>query len=408
MNPSSTHERAIAAARIAGVVLREHAEQIDETAVFPAESIAAVKRSGLMGLMVPGDLGGWGASFSTLTEVGQILASNCLSTALIWGMHCQQVVTIADHAEASLRRAILGSVAEEARLILSVTSEREKGGHLMSAHAPLQRESDQLLLDRDAPVVSGGDRGDGYLITMRSSTDSATSEVSLVYADRSQLELSPHTTWNTLGVRGTHSIGMRIKGRVPQNQMIVEPSKFKSLATSTFVPAGHLAWASAWLGSAREALRRLVALIRDPAARGTFDLQSELLSERIARARLNLDLVASYLAVTAQQFDQARAAAAADRTQPSAAFLIQINGVKIAASELLFDTVHRLLQMAGLKHGYTRGTNLGLERTFRDLRSAAVMYSNDRLLVAIGKLALLDPEVQLPALPMNSRREGQL
>jgi len=39
-----------------------------------------------------------------------------------------------------------------------------------------------------------------------------------------------------------------------------------------------------------------------------------------------------------------------------------------------------------------RDARVALERRFRDLRSAALMYSNDRLYVANGKLTLVDPE----------------
>jgi acyl-CoA dehydrogenase len=43
-----------------------------------------------------------------------------------------------------------------------------------------------------------------------------------------------------------------------------------------------------------------------------------------------------------------------------------------------------------LAQGYMKNTALDLERVFRDLRSATLMYHNDRLLGANGKLILVE------------------
>ncbi|MER6528166.1 AMP-binding protein [Streptomyces sp. NPDC001508] len=48
----------------------------------------------------------------------------------------------------------------------------------------------------------------------------------------------------------------------------------------------------------------------------------------------------------------------------------------------------------GMRHGYLKDSPTGLERALRDLRSASLNYSNDRLHLVDGKLALLDPEVR--------------
>jgi acyl-CoA dehydrogenase len=57
--------------------------------------------------------------------------------------------------------------------------------------------------------------------------------------------------------------------------------------------------------------------------------------------------------------------------------------------------VDRLVQFAGLSRGYARNSPMPLERAFRDLRSASLNYSNDRLLTAIGSLQALDRPVRL-------------
>jgi acyl-CoA dehydrogenase len=56
--------------------------------------------------------------------------------------------------------------------------------------------------------------------------------------------------------------------------------------------------------------------------------------------------------------------------------------------------VDDLVQLMGMFHGYLRDSPLALERTLRDLRSAPLNYSNDRLHAADGALVLMDQEVR--------------
>ena len=71
-------------------------------------------------------------------------------------------------------------------------------------------------------------------------------------------------------------------------------------------------------------------------------------------------------------------------------FNIHVNNLKLLSSDMLFTAINQLVQLSGLRYGYEKNNRVPLERTFRDLRSASLMYANDRLLVANGKLALLD------------------
>jgi hypothetical protein len=51
------------------------------------------------------------------------------------------------------------------------------------------------------------------------------------------------------------------------------------------------------------------------------------------------------------------------------------------------------VEAVGLRHGYLRDSPSRLEQALRDLRSAPLNYSNDRLHLADGQLCLLDPDV---------------
>src|SRR2546430_14276 len=76
-------------------VLAKHAADVDAKARFPAESIAALGKAGLLGLCVPTSLGGKGEGPRAFCAIAEELAQHCASTAMIFVMHVsgQQVIS---------------------------------------------------------------------------------------------------------------------------------------------------------------------------------------------------------------------------------------------------------------------------------------------------------------------------
>lgn len=378
--------------RVASVlpVLRDHARRVDADACFPTAPLEALRRSGLMGLLVPTADGGLGGGLDDLVRVAAELSGECLSTGMIWAMHCQQVAALVVHAGPELRADLLPRLAAGEVYVASVTSEKVKGGHLLSAHAPLRREGGRVHLDRDAPIVTGGSDADGFLITMKDSESAQPAEVSLVYADREQLTVrhAEGFSWNPMGMRGTHSGPLHLSGVVAESALVGGAGGFREVALRTFVPVGHLAWASCWLGAARGALRAVLELVRSPAGRKQFNLDSDLLRARLARVRLDLDTTAALITQVVRDTGLAPDPEAPD-------VQLRLNGLKVHAAERSFAVVDTLVEVVGLRHGYLRDAPLPLERLFRDLRSASLNYANDRLLGANGALVLVDRGVGL-------------
>ncbi|ATL86819.1 acyl-CoA/acyl-ACP dehydrogenase [Streptomyces samsunensis] len=372
-------------------VLRKYAAEVDDRARFPVESFAALRETGLLGLVVPAEYGGGDAGLDAYVDVAQVLGGGCLSTALAWIMHCQQTDAIARFGGPELRERVLPRVARGELYIASVTTERGKGGHLLSAEAPLSVRDGRLRIERDAPVVTGASVAEGFLITMRESADLPARAVSLVYADREALSVTETGEWDTLGMRGTQSLGVRLSGEVAADQVVGGPGGFREVAVESVIPMAHLGWSACWLGAARAALSELVTGVRGPGRRGP-DTDSELVRERLARIRIDLELTSGYLHRVQQEVSAARAE---NRSLGETVVQIHLNTLKVAASELTYQAADRMMQFAGLAAGYSKTSPLPVERTFRDLRAASLNYANDRLLTATGSLMLLDRSVVL-------------
>lgn len=384
---NDTETRALAAAAVP--TLAAHADKADRDAVFPVASLQLLRDNGLMGLLVPTRFGGLGGDLSALAEVAQVLASGCLSTAMAWAMHCQQVDVIVRHASDELAESLLPRIAD-GRVYLGSVTTGPGGGALLSSSSPVRAAGARVRIDREAPIVTGAMHADGFLITMRSSEEATDRSMSLLYADRSQLAIEQTGNWETLGMRGTESLGLSLTGEVPRPQVVGEPGGFRAVAVESMAPAGHIAWAACWLGAARAASADFASLMRSPNRPRGIDITSDLVRERLARIRIDMELVGAYLHRVVEEVLEIRRRNASVDASP---VQIHLNTLKIAASELTHRSVDRLVQLAGLSLGYRKDSELALERRLRDLRSASLNFANDRLLTATGSLCLLDRNV---------------
>lgn len=379
---------AYSAARALLPMLREQAAATDESARFPVAAVAQLRSSGLMGLLIPAEYGGVGGDLGDLVRLAGLFGSACVSTGLIWAMHCQQVDCVVRHGNERLRAELLPRIAAGEVYLASVTTEPGKGGHLLSGRAAIETDADLLRFERETPILTGGGQAEGFLVTMRESPDAADRRVTLCYADRGQLELTSTGTWNTLGMRGTESLGMRLRGAVPPHQVVGAPGDFRSVAVESMIPAGHLGWAAVWLGAARGVLSDVLRMVR---AKGADSL-ADLTAARLARGRMDVEVVASYLAAVRDEVLAHRRDGTSLGGTPTQ---IHLNNLKLLASESTFRAVDNLMQVAGLFTGYKRDSGIPLERVFRDLRSASLNVGNDRLLTMNGALTLLDRDVTL-------------
>ncbi|GAA5103255.1 acyl-CoA dehydrogenase family protein [Nocardia iowensis] len=362
-------------------VVEQHVRSTDRDATFPVAALDALRRTGLLGLLVSPEYGGLGGTVRDMAACAQRLGRSDMSVAMVFAMHCQQVQAVSRFAGAELSASLLPRLAAGDVYLASVTT--EAGGDLFGVRAPLVATEDHVRIERFAPIVTGAAHADGFLITMRGLDATTVDDVALVYADRDQLAVECSGDWQPMGMRASHSIPVRLRGSVPRHQVIGGSGVFHRIATEVFAPLAHIGWSAAWLGTAAGALSRVLHLVRDPKQRNSFDIGSELLLTRLSRSRQQLDTVHALLRQAVDLVESG-----ADLQTPPRQLLL--NSLKISASELCLAAVDGLVDAVGLRHGYLRDSPTRLEQALRDLRSAALNYSNDRLHLADGRLALRD------------------
>lgn len=367
----------------------ELAPQLDLSGDPDGLALDLLRRHRMFGFAVPGNLGGLGLDLPQALAVAQELGGASAAVGVVWVMHCQQVAIVRDHAPEPLRSEVLRRVAAEQQFLGSVTTEPGKGGHVLTAHASLEQagQDGMVRFRRDAPVVSGGAHADAFLVTVRRSPEAEPGDVLLVHSDRAHSGAQVVAPLEMLGMRATGNVRMTLDAQVPRDHVIDPVGGFARITMRTLAPWAHLGWSACWIGAAREALRTVVRACRagDPAVRLH---RTDAFDSGLARVRCRVDAAEALLLSVLGEYERLREPDGGAGLE-STAFQIALNNLKVFASESTRDAADELVELAGLGRGYLRG-GLGLERVFRDLRSATLMYANDRLVRANGRLALMD------------------
>ncbi|MEU6813668.1 acyl-CoA dehydrogenase family protein [Streptomyces sp. NPDC046860] len=381
----TTLREALAAIELERGTLAEGAVRADRDAAFPKDNIEALRRRRLMGAGIPAAHGGLGLDVPALAEIALRLGELCGSTAMIWAMHQIQVHALLRAAETQpLVAEALRAAAAGQRLIASVTSEEGIGGNLRESRAALEPLGGGYEFTKRATTVSYGTEADAYLVTLRRDAAAAPGDQVLVLARADQVRLRATGEWNTLGMRGTRSAPLELRGLVDAGQVLDEP--FGSLATRSMVPVSHVLWAAAWTGVAAGAYRRAVHCSR---ARARTALRAGTFVPNPRLGRMHAALRALVDGVRAFAGDHARWEGAGEFDGDLTA---RANALKITASEESVGVAVLALEVCGMA-GYSEDGEFSVARHLRDLYSGRLMISNDKLNAVNSEVLLFGDDV---------------
>ena len=372
--------------RVAAIAAR-HAEAVDADGRFPIETMTAARTQGLLGVLVPESLGGEAASIGDVVEVCYSLGQTCASSAMIYAMHQVKAACVVRHGVGShWHETFLNRLVVDQLLLASSTTEGQAGGNVRSSAAPVIYEGGRILLDRDASVISYGASADGLVTTARRSADAAPTDQVLLVLLKDNYTLTPTQGWDTLGMRGTSSMGFALKAEADVAQILPQP--YELIHSQTMVPTAHLFWSAAWAGVAASAVERARRFIRKAAR--TSGGQLPPAAAYLTKAMGSLRALRALIATTLERYETIKndpdALAAID-------FQTGINLLKVDASELAVETVMAAMRACGLA-GYRNDGEASIGRHLRDILSSPIMINNDRILANLSTSMLVSETPQ--------------
>jgi acyl-CoA dehydrogenase len=358
------------------------AEEVDREARFPKAAIDAARQQKLLGIQIPLEFGGEGASISDITDMCYALGRACASTAMIFAMHQTKVACLIRHGAGNrYHEELMRRVASKQLLLASSTTEGQNGGNIRFSAAAVEHAGSEISLVRNATVISYGAQADGIVTIARRANDAAGSDQVLLAITKDNYTLEPSLEWETLGMRGTCSAGfeLRFKGSAEQ----IFPEAYDKIHAQTMTPVAHLCWSSVWAGIAAAALERAQTFIRK-AARGAGGQMppgaAHFTAAKMTLTKLRAVITANLDTYAAHEHDE--------RALSSLDFQSSINLLKVEASELAVATVMSAMRACGLS-GYRNDGDFSVCRHLRDVLSAPLMINNDRILTNIATASLM-------------------
>ncbi|MCR9258127.1 MAG: acyl-CoA/acyl-ACP dehydrogenase [Pseudomonadaceae bacterium] len=373
-----------AVTEIATNIAALHANDVDQKSRFPQETIDALRASGALGAGVPLGLDGLGCSVSQQARLCRVLGASCAASAMILAMHYIEVESIVRHCgDSESLRGYLRRLNHEQRLIASVTSEVGTDGDMTQSIAALEMSGDSFAFEKQATTISYGVYAHDLLVTLRRSPEAAPTDQVVVLVLNGDYELTVTGEWDTLGMRGTCSPAAKVKARGKAWQVLPKP--FADISSHTMVPVSHILWSALWLGIASDAVNKVRRLLVEKYRKQPDEIPAKANHLAVLDGKLQ-QMKAEHEHVT--QAYEALLASGKKIDVFNVGFALQINNLKLNASNHVKEIVTEAIQVAGIA-AYRNNSEYSLGRHLRDALSASLMISNERIVEYNATLQML-------------------
>jgi alkylation response protein AidB-like acyl-CoA dehydrogenase len=339
-------------------VAAAHADQVDTNGTFPVDSVAALRSSGLLGLVISEEDGGMGAGPIEFIEVVTALAAACGSTAMIYLMHVAAAVTVASAPPAGMPD-LLSRMASGEVLGTLAFSEKGSRSHFWAPVSESVADGDDLRFTAYKSWVTSAGYADVYVMSSRSAVDPDTVDLYAIPSATPGLEIAG--PWIALGLRGNASSPMSVAVTIASGNRIGETGSGFETMMAIVLPWFNLGNSAVSLGLSAAAVDAAIAHVTGARLEHLDQALSALPTIRAQIAKMSIALMAqkSYLAQAA-----AKVASPAEDTP------LFVLGVKASANDAALTITESAMRVCG---GAAFSKHLPIERAFRDARAGSVM-----------------------------------
>jgi acyl-CoA dehydrogenase len=362
-----------------------NASDVDQRARFPQETLVALRRARVLSAPVSAEYGGSGCNMSQLARLCATLSQGCGASGMVLAMHYIQVACLARHSlDSVVLRGYLRELSQRQLLLASMTSEVGTYGDTRTSVCAVEREGDMFRLNKDATTGSYCAQADGILVTARKDKDAASNDQALVLVRSGDCQLKQTSSWDTLGMRGTCSPGFRLESTGPFGNVL--PVSYGDISANTMVPYSHILWSALWWGIASDAYGKAAAFVRSQARKNPGVIPPTAI--HLAQLSTKLQAMRNNWVSLAAEFDEMDAHPDASSLLSSIGWNLKMNNLKIVSSEMAPTIVHEALQIVGIL-AYKNDSPYSLGRHYRDVLSASLMISNERIAAKSASMLLV-------------------
>jgi alkylation response protein AidB-like acyl-CoA dehydrogenase len=358
------HETALSkATEIAASVLAPAARQNDKEGRFSSEAVDALGRAGLLGLMLPAELGGSGLGPRSFAAVTAALAEADASVAMVYLMHICAVATIAAAPPGAAVEPILREIAAGRHLSTLAISESGSRSHFWAPVSRARRNGAGVHLTAKKSFVTSAGNAQSYVVSSLAPDGTGPIDSTLYLVPADSPGLSVAGPWDGLGLRANASAPMTLDGCEvpPQLRLTDDGAGFKAML-EVALPPFNLGTASVSLGLCRAAVAGTAAHLKS----ARFEHLGQSLGESLPTLRAQL---------ATMQIDTDGLAARIDDLvehleRPRETTMLRVLEAKAAAGEVAIGVTSAAMRACG---GAAFSRHMNIERLFRDAHAGAVM-----------------------------------
>ena len=339
--------------------VKPHAIEVDETEVFPSETVAKMQKYGFMGIPVPKEYGGQGCDPLTYAMCVEELAKVCGTTAVIVSAHTSLCCDpIMNYGTEEQKQKFLVPLAKGEKLGAFGLTEPGAGTDAQGVQTKAVLDGDSYILNGSKCFITNGKEAEIYIIIAYTDIQvDARGRKNKIFSAFIVEKNTPGFTFGTkenkMGIRGSSTYELIFQDcRVPKENLLGKEGQGFKIAMHT-LDGGRIGIAAQALGIAEGALDRTVAYVKERKQFGRSIGQFQNTQFQLA------DMATKCEAAQLLVYKAAEVKAKKDR------FSVEAAKAKLYAAEVAMEVTTKAVQLHG-GYGYIR--EYEVERMMRDAK----------------------------------------
>ena len=339
--------------------VKPHAIEVDETEVFPSETVAKMQKYGFMGIPVPKEYGGQGCDPLTYVMCVEELAKVCGTTAVIVSAHTSLCCDpIMNYGTEEQKQKFLVPLAKGEKLGAFGLTEPGAGTDAQGVQTKAVLDGDSYILNGSKCFITNGKEADIYIIIAYTDIQlDARGRKNKIFSAFIVEKNTPGFTFGTkenkMGIRGSSTYELIFQDcRIPKENLLGKEGQGFKIAMHT-LDGGRIGIAAQALGIAEGALDRTVAYVKERKQFGRSIGQFQNTQFQLA------DMATKCEAAQLLVYKAAEVKAKKDR------FSVEAAKAKLYAAEVAMEVTTKAVQLHG-GYGYIR--EYEVERMMRDAK----------------------------------------
>ena len=244
------------------------AQEVDETEVFPRETVEKMAKLGFLGIPVPKEYGGQGCDPLTYAMCVEELSKVCGTTGVIVSAHtslcCDPIMTYGTEEQ---KQKYLIPLAKGEKLGAFGLTEPGAGTDAQGQQTKAVLDGDEWVLNGSKCFITNGKEADVYVIFAITGTvekrGRMTKEISAFIVEKGTPGFTFGTKEKKMGIRGSSTYELIFTDcRIPKDNLLGQQGKGFGIAMHT-LDGGRIGIASQALGLAEGALETTIQYVKE-------------------------------------------------------------------------------------------------------------------------------------------------